>query len=75
MRSIVTNHYTPPHSLGKLIEWKDIHQSLEGHLNLSYSPHSLGKLIEWKAQEQQTYPLQQYAPHSLGKLIEWKVSP
>ena len=39
----------PPHSLGKLIEWKHI-------LTLNHSvypswcntPHSLGKLIEWK---------------------------
>ena len=35
-----------PHSLGKLIEWK---QPLLDKLQpLSKTPHSLGKLIEWK---------------------------
>ena len=34
-----------PHSLGKLIEWKQL--SLVPHQG-EITPHSLGKLIEWK---------------------------
>jgi len=35
-----------PHSLGKLIEWKPLHNGrpVQDHVG----PHSLGKLIEWK---------------------------
>ena len=37
-----------PHSLGKLIEWKQPFAIHDGHQVTVYSPHSLGKLIEWK---------------------------
>ena len=36
-----------PHSLGKLIEWKQERQD-ETTEALYFPPHSLGKLIEWK---------------------------
>ena len=35
-----------PHSLGKLIEWKQT--SCAAAPSLPAGPHSLGKLIEWK---------------------------
>ena len=36
----------PPHSLGKLIEWKLL--LLPDKVYILSPPHSLGKLIEWK---------------------------
>ena len=38
----------PPHSLGKLIEWKRVVELPDRRVMLSIAPHSLGKLIEWK---------------------------
>ncbi len=66
--------FRAPHSLGKLIEWK------QGATIKSVSkrgfriPHSLGKLIEWKhAGTKSVSPTRIcLTPHSLGKLIEWK---
>ena len=42
-------HHCPgaPHSLGKLIEWKQ-EDTPELRINHTEPPHSLGKLIEWK---------------------------
>ena len=40
----------PPHSLGKLIEWKQLVSAivLVWGIRGICTPHSLGKLIEWK---------------------------
>jgi hypothetical protein len=66
------------HSLGKLIEWKQIVSlTLSIIRNIIVTAHSLGKLIEWKP-EQLSF-CHSFAegldspPHSLGKLIEWKL--
>ena len=70
------NPDVPPHSLGKLIEWKHADQHVQNHGGgNSVTPHSLGKLIEWKP----TLSLvpsgfSTVSPHSLGKLIEWKLA-
>ncbi len=37
-----------PHSLGILIEWKQLHKSHPIQTTSMESPHSLGILIEWK---------------------------
>ena len=38
--------YEAPHSLGKLIEWKQFKLTVKA--DNCFTPHSLGKLIEWK---------------------------
>ncbi len=40
--------YKTPHSLGKLIEWKQRRVWNENRVVMFLTPHSLGKLIEWK---------------------------
>ncbi len=65
----------PPHSLGKLIEWK--HPVFGGVTIIpDIAPHSLGKLIEWKLNfDKNIHQLKEASsPHSLGKLIEWKLN-
>jgi len=37
-----------PHSLGKLIEWKQLDTIDSLKSLVIVTPHSLGKLIEWK---------------------------
>ena len=67
----------PPHSLGKLIEWKhSVRITIKGD-DASTTPHSLGKLIEWKQYQFLCLHIHpsQITPHSLGKLIEWKLVP
>jgi hypothetical protein len=64
----------PPHSLGKLIEWKPLTIPVAaGVVSLVITPHSLGKLIEWKLKGVFLLKGESYAPRSLGKLIEWKL--
>ena len=41
----IKGHWSP-HSLGKLIEWKQVFG--KDTIGLPLTPHSLGKLIEWK---------------------------
>jgi hypothetical protein len=64
----------PPHSLGKLIEWKHYRGRFSHTVN-SFSPHSLGKLIEWKLKTIITAPAKFVLSASplVGKLIEWKL--
>ncbi len=65
----------PPHSLGKVIEWKLAFYLDTIATSAPSTPHSLGKVIEWKPVINSSllicYKL--FTPHSLGKVIEWKL--
>jgi hypothetical protein len=60
----------PPHSLGKLIEWK---QNAAASIKLVFVSPLAGE-TNWM--EMRLHPVSAesllVAPHSLGKLIEWK---
>ena len=62
-----------PHSLGTLIEWKQLTDTATFSLFNITSPHSLGTLIEWKLLNFINFCFFHFpCPHSLGTLIEWK---
>ena len=59
-----------PHSLGKLIEWKQqIRAFYQFHTKLS--PHSLGKLIEWKLENPQVFRVTNNARSPLVGETNW----